>query len=50
MQEDFNNIKNAITTSSVLISLEFQRDFISYSFTIEMVVASILTQSNTKGE
>jgi hypothetical protein len=49
-QEDFNNIKKEITTAPVLISPYFQRDFIIYSFATEMVVASILTQRNTKGE
>jgi hypothetical protein len=49
-QEDFNNIKKEITTTPILISPYFQRDFIIYSFSIEMVVASVLTQRNTKGE
>jgi len=49
-QEDFNNIKKEITTAPFLFSLDFQRDFFVYSFAIEMVVASILTQRNTKGE
>jgi hypothetical protein len=31
-QEYFNNIKKKITTAPVLISLDFQRDFIIYSF------------------
>ena len=42
-QEDFNNIKKEITTTPVLINPDFQRDFIIYSFSTEMVVASILT-------
>jgi len=42
-QEAFNNIKVAITTAPVLISPNFQKDFIIYSFTIEIVVASVLT-------
>jgi hypothetical protein len=49
-QEDFNNIKKEITTAPVLISPDFQRDFIIYSFTTKMVVASVLTQRNAKGE
>jgi hypothetical protein len=49
-QEAFNNIKGDITTIPVLISPEFQRDFIIYSFSIETIVAFVLTQKNTKGE
>jgi hypothetical protein len=49
-QEAFNNIKREITTTPVLISPEFQRDFIIYSFATETIVASVLTQKNTKGE
>jgi hypothetical protein len=49
-QEVFNNIKGEITTTPFLISLDFQRDFIIYSFATETIVASILTQKNTKGE
>jgi hypothetical protein len=49
-QEEFNNIKGSITTSLVLISLDFQRDFIIYSFCTYTIVASILTQKNRKGE
>jgi hypothetical protein len=48
-QETFNNIKREITTALVLIHPNFQRDFI-YSFSTEMVVASILNQRNTKGD
>jgi hypothetical protein len=50
IQEDFNNIKNAITTTLVLINTNFQRDFIIYSFATETVVAFVLTQKNAKGE
>ena len=49
-QEAFSNIKREITTSIVLISPYFQRDFIIYSFATETVVTSILTQINSKGE
>jgi hypothetical protein len=42
-QEAFNNIKGEITNGHVLIILDFQRDFIIYSFATETVVASILT-------
>jgi len=46
----FNNIKGEVTISLFLISPEFQRDFIIYSFATETVVACILTQNNIKGE
>jgi hypothetical protein len=49
-QEAFNKIKGAITTTPILISPDFQKDFIIYSFSTEVVVASILTQKNNKGE
>jgi hypothetical protein len=49
-QEDFNNIKKAITTAPILISPDFQRDFIIYLFSIETIVASILSQRNIKGD
>ena len=49
-QEAFSNIKKEITTTPVIISPYFQRDFIIYSFATETVVASILTQRNAKGE
>jgi hypothetical protein len=49
-QNAFNNIKRAITIAPVLISPDFKRDFIIYSFATESVVASVLTQRNAKGE
>jgi hypothetical protein len=49
-QDVFNNTKGLITTSPVLINLDFQRDFIIYSFATKKVVASVLTQKNRKGE
>jgi hypothetical protein len=49
-QEAFSNIKKEITTTLVLISPYFQRDFIMYSFATKSVVASVLTQRNVKGE
>jgi hypothetical protein len=49
-QEAFNNTKRAITTTPFLISPNFQRDFIIYSFSTETIVAYVITQRNTKGE
>jgi hypothetical protein len=48
--ETFNKIKGAITTTLVLISPYFQKDFIIYSFSTEVVVASVLTQKNINRE
>jgi len=50
IQRDFNNIKHAISTAPVLISLNFNKYFIIYSFASEETIASILTQRNSKGE
>jgi hypothetical protein len=49
-QEAFNNIKGEITTAPILISPEFQRYFIIYSFSIEALIVSILTQKYSNGE
>ena len=39
-----------MTIAHVLIIPYFKRDFILYSFAIEGVMASVLTQRNSKGE
>jgi hypothetical protein len=49
-QEEFNNIKGEITIAPFLISPNFQRYLIIYSFATKTVVASVLTQKNRKGE
>jgi hypothetical protein len=46
----FKNIKGAITIALFLISPNFQRDFIIYSFATDTVVVSVLTHKNIKGE
>jgi hypothetical protein len=46
----FNNIKQAITTMPMLISPYFKRDFILHYVSTEGVMASVLTQRNSKGE
>jgi len=46
--EGFYRNKHAITTSLVLISPDFDKDFILYSFTLEETIVSILTQKNEK--
>jgi len=43
-------MKGSITSATFLISTDFQRDFIIYSFSIEEVVASVLSQKNSNGE
>jgi len=50
IEEAFSNIKNEITSTPILISLDFQRDFIMYSFSTKSVVASMPTQRNVKDE
>jgi hypothetical protein len=50
IQKDFTEIKHAITTSPVLVSPDFDKEFILYSFTSEETIASILTQKNEKVE
>jgi hypothetical protein len=50
IQKDFIEIKNAITINLVLISLDFEKGFILYSFTSEETISSILTQKNDKVE
>jgi len=49
-QEEFKNIKVEITTSPILISPDFERYFISYSFATEAVVASVLSKKNSHGK
>jgi hypothetical protein len=48
IQRAFNNIKNAISTAPVLISPDFNKYFIIYSFSSEETISSILTQRNNK--
>jgi hypothetical protein len=50
IQKDFTEIKHAITTAHVLISPDFDKYFILYSFSSEETIASILTQKNEKAE
>jgi hypothetical protein len=50
IQRAFTKIKHAITSAPVLVSPNFDQDFIIYSFASEETIASILTQRNLKGE
>jgi hypothetical protein len=50
IQTTFTKIKHAITTAPVLVSPNFDKYFILYSFSSEETIASILTQRNSKGE
>jgi hypothetical protein len=43
IQKAFTEIKLAITTASVLVSPDFDKEFIWYSFTLDETIASILT-------
>jgi len=46
IQKEFTKIKLSITTTSVLVSLDFEKEFILYSFSSDEIVALILTQKN----
>jgi hypothetical protein len=50
IQAAFTKIKHAINTAPVLVSPNFDKDFILYMFASEETIASILTQRNSKGE
>jgi len=50
IQNSYNNIMHAITATPVLISLDFDTNFIIYYFSIEGIVTSVLTQKNLRGE
>jgi len=50
IQKAFTEVKQSITTTHVLVSLDFDKDFILYCFSLEKIVASIITQKNQKQE
>jgi hypothetical protein len=50
IQKSFTEIKHAITTALVLVSPDFDKEFILYSFSSDETIASILTQKNQKLE
>jgi hypothetical protein len=50
IQKDFTEIKHSITTTSVLVNPNFDKEIILYSFYSKETIASILTQKNKKLE
>jgi len=48
-QQSFEAIKEALTQTPVLISLDFNKDFINFSFTSEHTIAAVLLQNNHQG-
>ena len=49
-QKYFLEIKHAITTAPILVSPDFDKDFVLYLFASEETITSILIQKNDKGE
>ena len=49
-QRAFENIKVAIVSSLVLVSPDFDKHFILYSFSSKDTITTMLTQKNQKGE
>ena len=45
----FESIKNAITRSPVLVSPDYTKDFMIFSFASEDTIASVLLQKNIEG-
>lgn len=50
VQKEFANIKDAIVSSPILVSPNFDNHLILYSFSSEDTIEDMLTQKNKKGE
>ena len=48
-KRSFEDIKNALTKAPVLISPDFDKDFLIYSFASAHIVAAMLLQMNEEG-
>ena len=48
-RKTFDSIKNAITRSPVLVSLDYAKDFMIFSFASEDTIAGVLLQKNIEG-
>lgn len=48
-KQSFEAIKQALTKTTVLISPDFQKDFIIFSFPSERTIAAVLLQKNDQG-
>ena len=46
----FKDIKQAISEAVVLVSIDFEKDFLVFSYTSEHTVAAVLLQKNEQGE
>ena len=46
----FKNIKQAISEAPVLVSLDFEKYFIVFSYASEHTVAAVLLHKNERGE
>ena len=49
-KKDFKNIKKAIFEAPVLVSPNFEKDFLVFSYASEHIVAAMLPQKNDQGE
>ena len=46
----FKDIKQAISEAPILINLDFEKDFLVFSYASEHTVATVLLQKNDRGE
>ena len=49
VKQSFDAAKEALTKTPVLLSLDFQKDFIIFSFALEHTIATVLLQKNDQG-
>ena len=49
VRASFHDIKQAITSALVLVSLDFGKDFFIFSFAFDDTIAAVLLQKNTDG-
>lgn len=48
-KQSFGSIKESLTKIPVLISPDFQKDFIVFTFALEHTIATVLLQKNDQG-
>ena len=48
-KQSFESIKQALTKAPVLISLDYAKDFIIFSFASEHTIVAVILQKNTQG-
>ena len=49
-KKSFKDIKQAISEAPVLVSPDFDKDFLVFSYALEHTVAAVLLQKNDQGE